>query len=123
MQWWGRYIGLPFEDCHCWALVAKIYREQLGVDLPSYGEISSSQLLRIARQMETGKDEPCWLPVTEPKAFDVVLMRVKTAVCHVGLATDSKHMLHTESGKDAVRVALRSPLIAGRIVGFRRYAA
>ena len=44
--WWERYIGLPFGDgpgeVTCWGLLRRVYAEQLGIDLPSYGEIAAS---------------------------------------------------------------------------------
>lgn len=119
MTWWGKYIGLPYAEAHCWHLVCRVYQDQLGVTLPTYGEISARDLVAVARSISEGQE--AWLPVDDPQAFDVVLMRGRSRVWHVGVMTDPAHVLHTERATDAVRVRLVD--IRGRVQGFRRYRA
>lgn len=128
-SWWSALIGRPFgtgpgEDT-CWSLVRRVYAAQLGRDLPEYGEISARDLLRVTRAMEDGKDDG-WTVPANPQEFDVVLMRSPrggpAVVCHVGLLTDASHVLHVEAATACVRVPLRHPSVAGRILGFRRLA-
>ncbi len=130
-SWWARYVGLPFEDggrgpesFDCWGLVRQVYAFELGIDLPSYGEISARDLGRIARAMGQGQAEDCWRGIGTPAAFDVVLMRAAggaRAVVHVGLAVDARRLLHIEAATSAVVVPLSHVSVAGRILGFRRY--
>lgn len=127
--WWSEYVGRPFgtgpaEDT-CWSLVRRIYATHLGRDLPEYGEISARDLLRVARAMEGGKDDG-WIVPYLPAPFDVVLMRSPrggpAVVCHVGVLTDARHLLHVEAATACVRVPLRHASVAGRILGYRRLA-
>lgn len=119
-MWWGRFVGLPYAQVHCWELVRQVYADRLGVVLPSYGEISAADLVRVARAIEVGQE--AWVSVTDPDELDVVLMRGRSRVWHVGVMTDPAHVLHTERATDAVRVRIDDQAIAGRIMGFRRYA-
>lgn len=129
--WWSRYVGMPFVDggrgeggLDCWGLVRSVYAEQLGVDLPAYGEISAADLVRISRQMEAGKDDG-WVEPDEPTDMDVVLMRSARStgrVVHVGLVVGRSSVLHTERATGCVLVPMRHVSVSGRIVGFRRMA-
>jgi cell wall-associated NlpC family hydrolase len=129
VAWFHRYIGLPFGDgpgeVNCWTLVCQIYANELGVDLPRYGEISSRDLMRIARAMDQGKDDG-WRVVSPPRAFDVALMRGPeggTRIVHVGVMIDGTRMLHVEEECDAVVVPVSHWTVANRITGYRRRAA
>ena len=64
MDWWARYIGLPFQDggrgphaFDCWGLVRDVYARELAVALPSYGEISARDLVRVAHAMHGGRED------------------------------------------------------------------
>lgn len=120
MTWWGRYVGLPFDAAHCWALVRRVYADQLGIELPEYGEVDAGELVAVARSMARGKE--AWALVSDPRPFDVALMRGRSAVWHVGVMTDRAHVLHTERATGAVRVPITAPSVRGRIMEYRRYA-
>lgn len=123
---WGRYIGLPFGDgpgqVTCWGLVRRVYADVLCVDLPAYGEISSRDLMRVARAMSAGAADDGWHVPAVPQAADVVLMRGPSGgpVVHVGVLTDPAHVLHVEEATDSVRVPVTHYSVAGRIAGYRR---
>lgn len=128
MNWWAGYIGLPFGDgageVTCWSLVCQVYREQLGIELPAYGEISARDLLRVAKAMGSGKDDG-WVVPAVPQPFDVCLMRSGqggAAVVHVGIVTEAGRILHVEAASAAVVVPVTHFSVAGRIVGYRRRA-
>lgn len=126
--WWERYIGLPFGDqpgeVTCWGLVVEIYRRELGIELPLYGEISARDLIRVAQAMRHGdRVEDGWRVVAPPQAFDVVAMSGPTggvSVVHVGVMVDSRRILHVEEATDAIIVPLTHWSVAGRIRGYRR---
>lgn len=121
MTWWGDYIGTPFERAHCWALVRRVYAEQLGKTLPEYGEISADDLIRVARAMMRGTD--VWVQVDEPAPFDVVRMRGKRWPVHVGVITRPGWLLHTEEATGAVHVPLDHWTVAPRVLDFWRHPA
>jgi len=129
MQWYAKYVGLPFGEgqgeATCWSLVAAVYRDCLGVDLPAYGEISARDLVRVARTMEARKDDG-WIAVDDPQEFDVCLMRTPrggAVVAHVGVMIDAQRLLHVEAASAAVVVPVKNFTVAGRILGYRRRAA
>lgn len=80
--WWDRYRGIPYErngcsrqGCGCWGLVALIYREQLGVELPAYTCLANTSD-HIAYETAIGLKPSLWFEVSSPREFDVVLFRV-----------------------------------------------
>lgn len=120
-DWWGKYVGTPYTVLNCWQLVRMVYAGERGVVLPSYAEIDAASLVQIARTMKADADGETWQPSTAPEAFDVCLMRGRSAVWHVGVMTDPAHVLHSEKATDAVRVPINALHMRGRITGFRRY--
>lgn len=126
MTWTGRYVGRPFGEGKgeftCWALLRAVYAEQLGIDLPAYGEIGAADLLRVARAMERDKDSDPWREVVEPRAFDVAVMRRRKVAGHVGVMVDANRVLHVEKATNACIEDVRDWPVRHRLVGFRRHA-
>jgi len=130
MNWWSRYVGLPFGtgpgEVTCWSLVRQVYAAELGIDLPEFGDIDPRDLARVVREMRDGADTGLWHEPARPGAFDVVLMRSARggrAICHVGLIADVARVLHAEEATGAVVVPIDHFTIKGRVVGYRRYGA
>ena len=121
MTWWHPYIGLPYERAHCWELVRRVYADQLGLDLPAYGEIDAANLVAVARGMAEAEAADCWHPVDRPQAFDVALMRGRSRVWHVGVMVDDRRVLHTERATGAVLVGVQDTAMRGRVTGYRRH--
>ncbi|MBR9764150.1 MAG: C40 family peptidase [Rhodobacteraceae bacterium] len=131
MNWTRALVGAPYRDggrgpkaFDCWGIVRQVFADQLGVDLPGYGDISADDLRRVAREMARGRDSWPWAPVEVPQEFDVAVMARPggRAPVHVGVCTGAGTVLHTEQATGAVLVPLDSPLIRFRLLGFRRYA-
>ncbi|MEL6170578.1 MAG: NlpC/P60 family protein [Pseudomonadota bacterium] len=130
-MWEQDYVGLRFlsggrdrSGLDCWGLCRLVYRDQLGIDLPTYGEISANELRKVARQMRSGQDQDPWRAVGDPQAFDIAVMtggqgRVTT---HVGVMIDQKRLLHIERHADACVEPRNALIISQRILGFRRHA-
>lgn len=127
-DWWGRYVGAPFADggrgpysYDCWGLLRAVYSDVRGVTLPTYGEVSSRDLLKIARAIDSGRHDG-WVSC-EPEPIAAVLMRSGRGgarIVHVGVMVDERRMLHVEAATHAVVVPIRHPSVSGRIVEFRR---
>lgn len=133
MDWTSRYVGLPFRDggrgpdaYDCWGLVRAVYADRLGIDLPSYGEISARDLVRVARAMGAAQDDG-WATVAAPQDFDVVLMRSGRGggdrTVHVGVMVDAHRMMHAELATGVTVVPITHFSVAGRILGYRRRCA
>lgn len=126
MQWASKYVGLPYIDrgrtfagVDCWGLVYLIMRREKGIELPSYGDISAHELIKVTRTIRDKSGAEPWHPVNEPRAFDVALMR--GSPLHVGLMYDDRNILHIEEKISAVFMPISHPAIAFRITGFRRH--
>ena len=122
-QWWAPYIGRPFhpESFSCWGLVRAVYRAELGIELPAYGEVSARDLVRVVRAMRDF-DGPQWGEAVGGCDYDVVLMRGTggaTRVIHCGLMAGGE-VLHVEEASATVRVPVHHLSVAGRIMGYRR---
>lgn len=122
MNWWSPYVGLPFQEYHCWAVVAKIYRERLGIVLPVY-EISAADYKNVHRAMEEGQRGEHWQAIDDPKEYDVALMSHthSSLLSHVGLMVNSRHVLHTSHLTSSVVVPINHFSVKNRILGFRRH--
>ncbi|MFA7279822.1 MAG: NlpC/P60 family protein [Sterolibacterium sp.] len=132
MTWVANYVGMPFVDggrdrkgCDCWGLVRLIYQNELKIELPSYGEISATDLVSIRDAMVDGRHNvETWVPVVgTPKEFDVVVMAWagRNFAGHVGIAIDGLRLIHTEKGVDAAIVPMKHMSIKHRILGVYRH--
>lgn len=138
-DWWAPYVGLPFGEgpgeVTCWSLVRRIYADQLGIDLPSYGEVSAGYLAALARRqaaearaevsdlMADDRIAGQWRDVTLPFVFDVVRMLDLRSrrVGHVGVMLDHCRLIHAEQATGAAVVSVTHPTVASRIVDYRRF--
>lgn len=134
MSIWNKYQQIPFIDggrnytaCDCWGLIRLIYIEELNIKLPSYGDISAFDLIKVARKITKGAEENIWSPVDSKKEglkkFDICLMAEpgKSVLMHVGLVINANTIIHTEEGVGVLCQRLFDPIIKRRILGFRRY--
>lgn len=128
------YVGIPFRDggrdrsgCDCWGLVRLVYAGD-GIDLPTYGEIGATEMMRIAREFRREMFvEMTWRRVDDlpRQRLDAVVMRrvgeVDGPAWHIGVMMDGKRVLHTEKATDSVLVPLGHHSVAPRIAGFYRH--
>lgn len=132
VHWSAAYVGLPWLDggrsadgADCWGLVRLVYERELGIALPTYGEISARELIAVARAVSAGKDGEDWQAVSTgaQTAFDVCVMRLSggSRTGHVGVLVDPGHVLHVEAACDAIIVPLTHFTVRERIACFRRH--
>lgn len=129
-DWWSGYVGLPFVDggrgplgYDCWGLVRAVYSDRLGVGLPSYGEISAADLVRVSRQMEASRNDG-WVECG-PEPLAVALMTTTATgrrIAHVGVMVDERRVMHVMRATLTAVVPVTHFSVAGRIVGYRRLA-
>jgi cell wall-associated NlpC family hydrolase len=127
------YVGIPFvkrgwtrEGCHCWGLVRLVYQEEVGIELPTYGEVSADELLAVARHVHRDAALEPWISVEAPpyRRLDVVLMKrlePGREPLHIGVMMDERRMLHTTESVDSHVVPLSAAAIPFRIVGVHRH--
>lgn len=128
--WAGRYIGIAFKDhgrdrsgIDCWGLVRLVMAEQFGIALPSFiGEYKNTcESTAIAELVE--RESPKWTAVLtdDVQPGDVVILRLRGAPCHVGIALGDDRMLHVEAGIDSTIENYKNLRWKNRLHGFYRY--
>jgi len=124
------YIGLPFAErgrdrsgLDCWGLLALIYREQIGIELPSFAEAyTTTQDGEALSDLIAGNLGP-WrsIPAGTERVGDGVLMTLACQPRHVGIVAAPGRVLHIERGMGSIIEPYTSPRIIRRIVGFFRH--
>lgn len=112
--------GRDWRGVDCWGLVSFIYRAELGIELPSYGDISATDLIRVSALIKADAEAEPWREAERPlRPFDVVMMRGRP--WHVGLMASETTVLHIEEITDSVIVPIAHDSVRHRIIGFRRH--
>lgn len=131
-MWSDGYIGLPFSPdgrtktgLDCWGLVQLVYREQLGIELPSYSGVytmtTKEKLREVAQIMDTESRK--WAKVDKPQDFDVVRLRTNARLAyHVGIVI-RRDFLHITNEIQSTREPLNGLLWKDKIQGFYRHEA
>lgn len=130
-MWWHKYLYVPFaekgrtlEGCDCWGLVRLIYKNERGIELPSYDDLyaDTNQKALIAgvigENLETG-----WFEVETPQEFDIVILDMIGFPMHVGLVTKKDHMLHCLKGMGTVHENLTGARWKHKVRGYYRCKA
>jgi cell wall-associated NlpC family hydrolase len=121
------YVGIPWRDggrtrdgIDCWGLFRLVYREVLGIELPSFGEYYTTALDRIVirKLVDGGMDN--WQEVLMPDPGDGALLTIAGRV-HIGVVVGNDYMLHIEKGAGSVIENYYSMRIQNMLEGFYRY--
>lgn len=127
------YVGIPYrlhgttrEGLDCWGLPRLWYREQYGIDLPSFGDRYGRELDAVERAHLAGiirGEAEQWHRIRPPHAQrgDLVLFRVLGEDAHLGLVVEPGRFLHARPGTDSCVERYDAPAWARRVVGFYRY--
>lgn len=128
------YITVPFVDkgrdisgWDCWGLVVYIMRNHYNVCVPDNPDAYSSTTERekIAKLFIESRDNAGLWTQIEPgyeREGDVILMRIMSHPCHVGMVINKGIMIHAESKINTVVESYNNPQWISRIVGFYRHA-
>lgn len=126
------FVGIPFREggdsrsgAHCWGLVRLVYREDYGIDLPEHAEITSRDLLALARVIDDESAGDPWRKVEDPQPGDVVVMGMhgRRFPVHVGVYWHGGKVLHVEKATASVCVPIDHFSVRGRVLGFFRHEA
>lgn len=115
-RWAAKYVGIPFldrgrmrEGLDCWGLLALVYRERFGIEIPPFDDRyrNSLDLREIARLIGHEREGPAgaqWRRVAakEARAGDGILLLRAGRACHVGIWIAPGLMLHCEDRTDTV---------------------
>jgi hypothetical protein len=124
---YDRYIGLPYKEngrdetgIDCWGLARLFYKQELGIELPSYTELySGSYDPKVVAAINYYKDT--WTKVENPQPGDLCLFSIMGEPSHVGVYIDNGSFLHSRDGKDSVVENINNPRWFNRLQGFYRY--
>lgn len=129
LNWSAGYVGTVYSDtdngaagCHCWGLFRLVFRQEKGIDLPSYNDVSPEDARDIARLVHGALDNGEWLPVDRAREFDGALFRRGPFDSHMGVMIDRRHMLHSDREAGAAIVErIDTGRWASAFVGFYRH--
>lgn len=130
--WWNQYLHLPFVEkgrdergVDCWGLVRIIYRQQLGIHLPSYLECYETtndrdDLAKVIKAESSAK----WLNPKrgEERPFDVIILNMRGLPMHVGIVTVPGRMIHCAKDINTTHERYDSMRWSNKVKGFSRYA-
>lgn len=125
-----RYVGVPWLErgrtlagCDCWGLLRIVYAEQLGIELPSYGDdYATGADSRALHDLITGELGP-WreVPAGGERVLDGVLTMDGGAIRHVGIVIGCGRMLHMPRESGSVVESYRTHVYRRRVAGFFRH--
>lgn len=87
MNWWEKYIGLPYSKYNCGELVALVARERIGVQI--HIEKAPDHPLKRDKFLQNVFPEFVKEKIESPEECAVVLMSGKTLLSHVGVVVGS----------------------------------
>ncbi len=125
---YDKYIGLRYLDngrtesgVDCWGLARLFYKQEYGIDLPSYSEeYSGGTDARILQVVELYRDN--WEESAQPEAGDLCLFNMLGEPMHVGVYVGNNKFLHSRRGSDSVIESLNNIKWKNRFVAFYKYA-
>ena len=127
--WAEQYIGIPFKELgrdrtglDCWGLVHLVKAEQFHTEIPSYsGDYMDSNDRKEVAQLISGEITSRWSSVVTPLLGDIVLLRILSLPCHVGIVVARDNMLHLDYDVGATIEPWNGPKWGKRCLGFYRY--
>lgn len=82
-MWYNKYIGIPYKDkgrdeagVDCWGLVALVYKNEFGIELPSFTDTYSSADDSDSVEYAISHNKDSWQEVEVGTIGSVVLFRV-----------------------------------------------
>jgi len=106
----------------CWGLVRMIYRDELGIYLGNLDGYSDSENEEEVGNVIVSESSDNWIETTSPKPLDVVVLRLASKPCHVGVVIGGGDFIHALRGRGVTVGRLSGVLWRNRIHAFYRYA-
>jgi cell wall-associated NlpC family hydrolase len=109
--------GRDWDGADCWGLIHLYYREA-GIELPTYGDIGATELIRVRSKISSDSGHRNWVRVgtSEEQLGDIVVMTgamrdtsgaLRHAPVHVGMVIKPGWLIHTEEEYGVMVVAFR----------------
>lgn len=129
--WAEGYIGIPYkalgrdrDGCDCWGLLAMVWREQFGRELPDYNNErwttgANAQTVGSGAQEYASQFDA--VPMGQEDMGDGILLRMRGHPLHVGLVLQRGTMLHTHESADSCIESYDRFSWKNRVIGIYRY--
>lgn len=126
----AEYIGIPFQPLgrdrsglDCWGLFCLIYRERLGIELPSYLEYTDINDGQHIGSLVRKYLPDSWheVPVGEERPGDGMVLRLQGEPMHVAIVVEPGRFIHIHRGVDTCLERYDRAAWKSRIVGFFRH--
>jgi cell wall-associated NlpC family hydrolase len=129
----ARWIGIPYvprgtlpAGLDCWGLCRAVAWEEYHTLLPEYfydvDRLLDEAEQRIGEAVRERAIGGAWQRVTQPRAGDIVVLRIAGRATHTGILVAADEMLHTLAGRASCLEALGSPAWRRRIEGIWRWS-
>lgn len=124
---YDKYIGIPYKEygrdengIDCWGLARLFYKQELGIDLPSY---ETETVRSFDPKLSKSVDEfiSNWTKTAAPKLGDLCLFNILGEPTHVGLYLENGRFLHAREGHSSVIESIRKPNWNKRLEGIYTY--
>lgn len=124
---YDKYIGIPYKESgrdengiDCWGLARLFYKQELGIDLPSYEtETVRSFDPKLSKSVEEFISN--WTKTAAPKLGDLCLFNILGEPIHVGLYLENGRFLHAREGHSSVIESIKKPNWNKRLEGIYTY--
>ena len=118
MSWSNKYIGIPYADRDCYALVRLVLEQECGTLIPPpENEVSTYTTTGEAQPIVESYWNP--VPLDERRPMDVALFQ-GTELCHCGVLVGRDRFLHTSEPTGAIVESLRDRYWSQRLEGVYR---
>jgi len=131
VTWWADLVGLPYADnargpdrFDCWGLARHVLQRECGVALPLHDGIDTRDGPAVSREMAAQASLGPFVAVTDPRAFDLVLMTgspTARLAGHVGVMVNCKRLLHVWRRTDSCVMSLDDYRVSRGVLGFYRH--
>jgi hypothetical protein len=127
-MWYNNYVGIPYQNkgrdrsgVDCWGLVRLVYKQEYGVDLPSFAESYENSIGELIEEA-VNENKESWYLTDKPETGDIILFNILGHDSHLGIYVGNNYFLHAAEGaKHSVIEKLTSVSWSRRIRGYYRY--
>ncbi len=130
-MWSNKYIKIPFAEkgrteqgCDCWGLARLIYKQELGIELPSLLDYNNTKDSDKISDLYKNTSEK-WISIAngEEQVYDIVVLNMMGSPTHIGVIVEKGVMIHCEYGKGTIIARYDDNMFQWfrKIRGFYRY--
>ena len=123
------YIGIPFQakgrtpaGMDCWGLVRLFYKNEFGIQLPSYTDDYVSSTDRKTVSQAITENIGSWQKVEKPQFGDMLLFQVLGLPLHTGIYIGDNDFLHAFRNTHSCIERINSITWSRRLLGVYRWA-